>query len=303
MADRSAAASAKLRKKPKRKRYVWRLVLLLLVLWLGADLYLSNFVPQVTRTEITLPRLPGGFAGYRVAHVSDLHAKSFGRGSNTLLTLLEREQPDIIAITGDLIDETSQLEWAESLLGRLMEIAPVYYVTGNHEWGGDYKAAREGRERLVPKLREIVKAQGAEWMDNTFLTIGRGGDTIVLAGLTDPNGPRDQQAIGPLVARIRKTGDPFILTLSHRYDRLEEYAENGLDLVLSGHAHGGVIRLPFTEGLVGPGHDFLPKHTGGVYQLGGTVMSVSRGLGDTGVPRLGNRPEISILTLVKGNVP
>lgn len=261
---------------------------------------MSNYVPQVTRTDISLPRLPEGFDGYRVAHLSDLHAKSFGRGNEALLTPLEREAPDLIAVTGDLIDDVHQLEWAETVLGRLVEIAPVYYVTGNHEWGADHRAAREGKERLIPRLREIVETQGAVWLDNAFVTLKRNGDSIVLAGLTDPNGPVGQIEMDPLVRRARGDSDPFILMLAHRYDRLEEYAEQGLDLVLSGHAHGGVIRLPFTEGLFGPGRVLFPANTGGQYWQDETVMSVSRGLGDTGLPRLANRPEISILTLRRG---
>ncbi|MDR1736512.1 MAG: metallophosphoesterase, partial [Oscillospiraceae bacterium] len=231
----------------------------LLTVWLLADLYISNFVPAATRREIRLARLPEAFSGFRVAHLSDLHATSFGKDNAALISLLEGENPDIIVITGDLIDRgdfgerPGQLDWAEKTVSRLVQIAPVYYVTGNHEWGAEYKAARKGDPRPIPRLKEIIDRHGAVWLDNDYLVIRRGGDAIVLAGITDPNGPADQVDPLPMLSDIRaEMNEPFILALSHRYDRLDEYAQWGLDLVLTGHAHGGLVRLPFTDGLYGP---------------------------------------------------
>lgn len=291
--------------KRRRKRLFGPLIITAAVLLLAGELIRSNWFPEVTHTRIALPGYPAEFDGLRVAHVSDLHGQSFGQDNETVLRMVEAEQPDLIVITGDLIDGYAedrlerQLTWAYTQLERLTRIAPVYYVTGNHEWGADYLAAREGRRRPVPRLKTMMDSLGVHWMDNQYLTLERGDATIVIAGLIDPNGPADQQDPAPLMARIRgREEDAFILMLSHRYDRLDEYEALGLDLVLTGHAHGGVIRLPFTEGLYGPGRDFLPKHTGGVYRQGDTVMAVSRGLGDT-YPRMWNRPEIAVYTLVK----
>lgn len=291
----------------KRRRRLWSVLITgAIILAFGGELYRSNYVPEITRRRIALARLPSAFEGLLVAHLSDMHGKSFGRGNETVLRMLEAEKPDLIAITGDLIDGLSsgtidaQLDWASTQISRLTAIAPVYYVTGNHEWGADYKAAREGRERLVPRLKALMETYGAIWLDNQFVTLEREGASIVLAGLTDPNGPADQQDMDALMARIREQeGNAMVLALSHRYDRLDEYEAQKLDLVLTGHAHGGVIRPPFTEGLFGPGRDIFPQNTGGVYRQGDTAMAVSRGLGDTYAPRLWNRPDIGLYTLVK----
>jgi predicted MPP superfamily phosphohydrolase len=296
---------------PSRRKGRRRLLSCLAVgaaaLMLVGELYFSNFVPEVTHARIPLARLPEAFDGLRVAHLSDLHSKSFGRGNETALRLLEAEKPDLICVTGDLIDGLSgekisaQLAWADTQLARLAAIAPVCFVAGNHEWSADYQAAREGRERPIQRLKEILARHGAVWLDNQFTALERNGGSIILAGLTDPNGPADQLDYGPLMARVRETvpGDAFILALSHRYDRLDEYEALGIDLMLTGHAHGGVIRLPFTEGVFGPGREIFPRRTGGVYRQGDTVMAVNRGMGDTYLPRLWNRPEIGIYTLVK----
>ncbi|MCL2030568.1 MAG: metallophosphoesterase [Oscillospiraceae bacterium] len=293
------------RRKQPRRRWVW-LAAGAAALMLGGELYLSNFVPEITRVSIPLARLPAEFEGLRVAHLSDLHGKSFGRRNETVLRLLEAEKPDLICVTGDLIDGLSdaalnaRLTWADTQLARLTAIAPVYFVTGNHEWGADYQAAREGRERPLPRLRALLDRHGAVWLDHRYVTLERGTASIVLAGLTDPNGPADQTDPGPLMARIRaREGDAFVLALSHRFDRLDEYEALGLDLTLAGHAHGGVIRPPFTEGLFGPGRELFPRQTGGVYRQGDAVMAVSRGMGDTYLPRLWNRPEIGLYILVR----
>ena len=292
-------------RKRRRRQWAWLIAGALLLL-LGGELYRSNFVPEVTRADIPLARLPEAFDGLRVAHLSDQHGKSFGRNNETTLRLLAAEKPDLICVTGDLIDGLTEAElearltWADTQIACLAAIAPVYYVAGNHEWSADYRAAREGRERLIPRLRALLEHYGAVWLDNRYELLERGGASIVLAGLTDPNGPADQLDHAPLIARVReREGDIFILALAHRFDRLDEYEELGLDLTLAGHAHGGLIRLPFTGGLFGPARDLFPRHAGGVYRQGDAVMAVSRGMGDTYLPRLGNRPEIGIYTLVK----
>ena len=274
------------------------ILLALAAVWLAVDLYYSNQVPQLTRTEVPLATLPAGFDGFRVAHLSDWHRKDFGTDGNTIFDLLKQEQPDIIVLTGDFIDRTEHLDWAEDTLLRLKEIAPTYFVTGNHEWGEDWRAAKLNTEPLTPHLRDVMDKLGVVWLDHSHRVLERGGSSLVIAGFTDPNGPAYQLDYAAQVQAIRdELDDPFILLLCHRYDMLETYTDLKISLTLAGHAHGGVVRLPFTDGLIGPGHDFLPKHTSGLTVSGDSVLAVSRGLGPTAVPRLFNRPQVSLLTL------
>ena len=137
-------------------------------------------------------------------------------------------------------------------------------------------------------------------LSNTFVTLERGGDTAVLAGIDDPNGYADQKTPEELATEIRAAcGDPFWLLLAHRNDRFErQYSLLGADLVCSGHAHGGIIRLPFTDGLVSHDLDLFPSYTAGLYAENGSVLFVTRGLGNSGPSfRVFNRPEVAVVTL------
>ena len=172
----------------------------------------------------------------------------------------------------------------------LSAIAPTYYVTGNHEWAiGD-----------VPELKETLTAHGVTVLSNQFVTLERNGDSVVLAGIDDPNGYADQKTPEELAAEIYAAcGDPFWMLLAHRNNRFSsQYSKLGADLVFSGHAHGGLIRLPFTDGLFSHDWDLLPSHTAGLYEENGSCLFVTRGLGNSGATfRLFNRPEVAMVTL------
>lgn len=286
------------REKAKKRRigcFLPFIAVIAVLFWAPTEFYLSNNVPRLENATVRSSRLPEDFDGFRILHLSDLHEKSFGTDNETLMRLAREAKPDIIAITGDLIQSLDGLDYAEALLPALREIAPVYYVTGNHEWA-------ERTNRLVPRLKDIIEKCGAVYLDSSWQTLERDGEAIVLAGLCDPNGPRNEP--GPIEFMQYNGSDfpdgAFTLLLSHRYDRAGEYADAGYDVVLAGHAHGGVVRLPFTDGLIGPDREWFPKGTSGVTMYGGTAVVVSRGVGDTYFPRFLNRPQMLLVTLRKG---
>ena len=274
---------------------VFPIILIILVLAVVVLLYDSNTRVVTTEYELRYMDLPAGFDGFRIAVLSDIHAAEFGKDNEKLIAMVKAADPDIITITGDLIDgyskpsQDEQLRVAERLAAGLSGIAPVYYITGNHDWNSG----------AVRKLTPILEKQGVRVLRNAYDILESGGDTIVLAGADDPNGPADMIKPSEFVEKIRTAhADSFVVMLEHRNNHLRLYSELGLDLVLSGHAHGGVIRLPFTDGLVGPQRDLFPTFTKGVYSEGGTNMVVSRGIGNhTGLPRFLNNPEIVVVVL------
>lgn len=275
-----------------RRVLVWLTVLALLavggVLWFNWQLWGI----QVTVTQVTVNGLPAGFDGLRIVHLSDLHGHEFGEGSETLLSAVREQEPELIVITGDLIDRESQMEMVPALARGLAAIAPTYYVTGNHEWATG--AARA--------LKGVLRECGVTVFTNQYQVLERNGDALVLAGVDDPNGLADQKTPEELYEEIQgEQGEVFTLLLAHRNDRFDQYAAAGYDLVLSGHAHGGIVRLPFTDGLLGTDRRLFPTWTAGVYTLGESTLFVSRGLGNNTVPirgfRLFNRPDLAVVEL------
>ena len=262
----------------KRTRRGRRILLAVLLLSLAGALFLydqQNRIQPET-VEACSPRLPAAFDGFRVVQISDLHGKMFGADNERLLNAVAGLEPDLIAITGD-----------RALSG----IAPTYYVTGNHEW-----AIREART-----VKGLLEQNGVIPLTNEYTLLEREGETLVLAGIDDPNGPYDQKSPQELMEEIRaEQGDPYILLLAHRNEYVETYAACGADLILCGHVHGGIIRLPFTDGLIdNTRRRLFPSYTAGLYPLdSGGVLMVSRGLGNgTGVPRLFNRPHLPVIVL------
>lgn len=270
-----------------------RLLALLALFALAAGfVYWQNFTLQVEPVELFFESLPPQFDGLRVAELSDLHGRSFGKNNVRLLRTLQKARPDMICICGDLFDEKTDLTMLEPLLTGLTDIAPVYYVTGNHEW-------------QVKNLREILqkmRAWGVTVLENEGRVLSRGGAEMVVAGVHDPCGPYDMKTPAALVRELRSArGNDFILMLSHRNDELAMWSQLGVQLVLSGHCHGGVVRLPFAGGVFGTRRELFPEYDAGVYRQDGTTLFVSRGLGYTNVHfRLFNRPHVPIMILRSG---
>lgn len=266
----------------KKPRRFWARALLVAVL---AAVY-CNFSIDTEEWVIHSPRLPRPFDGVRIALLSDIHGGRFGPGSKTLLEAVEQSEPDYIAISGDLVDEFSDLSMLEPLLRGLTAIAPTFYVTGNHEW------VREDTEEVI----SLIEEQGVTVFRNDYLTLEREGQTIVLAGVEDPNAYADTETPKVFMERLRDEvpGDPYTVVMYHRNNSIALWSGLEADVVLSGHGHGGVIRLPFVGGLLGVDRRPFPKDAEGLYTQGRTTLAVSRGLGGV---RLFNRPHLPTIVL------
>ena len=280
-------------KKPNKKRVL--IVSVLIILCIGIWTLWGNTALEVNEYEIMSDKIPEAFTGFRIAQVSDLHNKDFGEGYGKLLTMLSQINPDIIVVTGDLIDSRqTDLDVALEFAWQAGKIARVYYVSGNHE-------AR------VPEYEDLktglVKA-GVVILENQKVEITREGESITLMGIDDPSFQEDylfgdsESVARQAIENLQNESDGYTVILSHRPELFDLYVETGMDLVFSGHAHGGQFRLPFIGGLVAPNQGFFPKYDAGLFSEGSTNMIVSRGVGNSIIPiRFNNRPEIVLVTL------
>lgn len=270
-------------------------VALALVAWIAWD----NARIVVTTIELESEQLPGSFDGYRIAHVSDLHNDEFGENNEQLLTLIKEVNPDMIAITGDLLDSRrTSVEKALNFVQQAVEIAPCYYVTGNHE------------SRIDEEYGQLEKAMieaGVIVLRNDKVTLQNDGAAINVVGIDDPRFvlstdrlAKMESVIGDELTGLLKDvpESQYTLLLSHRPELFDLYCEHNVDLVLSGHVHGGQFRIPGVGGIIGPGQGLLPDYDAGLYSNGNTDMVLSRGLGQSIVPfRINNPPELVVVTL------
>ncbi|MDR2571649.1 MAG: metallophosphoesterase [Oscillospiraceae bacterium] len=272
------------------------IVLLIIIVLVIILLFDSNTRLVTTEYELHYDGLPGAFEGYRIVLLADIHGAEHGEDNASLTAAVKGANPDIIVIAGDLIDRfqpgnpvKKQIEIAETLVYQLVRIAPVYYVTGNHEWDSGE----------IHSLLAMLEQNDVTVLKNQYRHLTANGESIILAGVDDPGGPADMIKPEQFIERIheRENAD-FIIVISHRNYNLQLYSELGVDLILSGHAHGGMVRLPFTDGLVGPQYELFPTYTSGVYVMGDTNMAVSRGLGNHfGWTRFLNNPEVVVVEL------
>lgn len=271
------------------------IVMVCLAVWISWD----NGRIVVTTYEIDSKRLPQAFAGYKIVQVSDLHNDEFGEKNEKLLEKIKEQNPDMIAITGDLLDSRrTDIEKALNFIKGAAQIAPCYYVTGNHE------------SRMPEEYKELEKGMcdaGVNVLRNETVTIERDGEQIAVLGMDDPRFliatdkiEKMEPILGEIMTEMKKDvpEEGFTLLLSHRPELFGLYSEHDLDVVLSGHVHGGQFRLPFIGGIVGPGQGILPDYDAGVYIEGSTSMILSRGLGQSIVPfRINNPPELVVVIL------
>lgn len=265
--------------------------LLIIFIVLAALTFDSNTRIVTEEYPVSSLKIPAAFNGYRIVQLTDLHGKSFGSANTQLVNAVRAAKPDIIVITGDLIDNKASGEWARILLTQLKTIAPVYFVTGNHEWasGG------------LVELFSILKDCGITALRNDYLVLSKGKDSIILAGIDDPNGFADQKTPQQLFGEIKhEQPDKYCILLAHRNTMIDTYAATGTDLVLTGHGHGGIIRLPLIGGLISTDRVLFSKYDTGFFIMDKTAMFVSRGLGQIwNIPRFLNNPEVSVLVLKK----
>lgn len=269
-------------------------LLLILVVWT----IWGNTALTVSTVVISSSRIPLSFSEFRIAQVSDLHNDEFGKNNIDLLKILSESTPDIIVITGDLVDsQHTDMEIALDFVREAVQIAPVYYVTGNHEaWIQQYDKLKTGLETI-----------GVTVLEDEAIQLEHGDEKITLAGLSDPDFTINGDMFGEVPAMVgAKLGeltdieDSYTILLSHRPELFGTYADCDIDLVLSGHAHGGQFRLPFVGGLIAPNQGIFPKYDAGLYTDDNTNMIVSRGIGNSVIPfRFNNRPEIVLVELKK----
>lgn len=296
------------KKKTKLKKFTYAVAIFICTLGgLAVQIKLDQNHIVVDHFQLSSSKIPKSFEGYKIVHLSDLHGVAFKDGQQTLLAKVRGENPDIIVISGDTLDR--HLENWDNSLGLLEELAkdyPVYVSTGNHEYWTPHRN----------QTLQTMENTGVQILAGTSVPLRRpstqtssenptsGEDTLWLYGIHDPNFfDTDEDYLAQLAAFQKEQAQisgnqDFVMLISHRPELQSLYASYGMDLTFSGHAHGGQVRLPFTQGLVAPNQGILPKLTAGLHTLDGKYLMISRGLGNpSGVPRIFNPPEIVSLTL------
>lgn len=270
--------------KRKKKLLISFIVLVVLLVFV---LVQNNWL-EVSQYAYKSAEVPQEFVGYRIVQISDLHNATFGTENERLLNKIRELEPDMVVLTGDLVDSSrTNIEVALAFAEKVAADYPTYYVTGNHEiW-------LEESDRVA--LLEGLESVGVICLMNEVVEIERDGSRITLIGLNDES--LNGFALPQLLAD--RSFDEFQILLAHEPQYIESYSKCGVDLVLSGHAHGGQVRVPFIgAGLVAPGQGLFPKYTEGVHVVNDTTMIISRGLGNSVVPvRVFNRPEIVCVEL------
>lgn len=244
---------------------------------------------EISRYEVNSKKLPESFDGFKIVQLSDLHGAEFGEDGMELVEKVKELEPDIIALTGDFVTDEGDLAAVKKLAGRLTELCPVYFVSGNHEFGSG----------LAVKVRNILERAGVKYLSNEYLTINRGEDEILLGGVEDPLAYADMLSPDELAQKMNDAApDAFKILLGHRNYWMTEYPELPVDLIFCGHAHGGLIRIPGVGGLIGTDRRLFPDFDAGEYNNGRYTLIVSRGLGNSvPIPRVFNRPEIVCVEL------
>ena len=244
---------------------------------------------EISRYEVASQKLPESFDGFKIVQLSDLHGAEFGEDGMGLVEKVKELEPDIIALTGDFVTDEGDLAAVEKLAARLVKLCPVYFISGNHEFGSG----------LAVKVRNILERAGVKYLSNEYLTINRGEDGILLGGVEDPLAYADMLSPDELAQKMNDAApDAFKILLGHRNYWMTEYPELPVDLIFCGHAHGGLIRIPGVGGLIGTDRRLFPDFDAGEYNNGRYTLIVSRGLGNSvPIPRVFNRPEIVCVEL------
>lgn len=249
----------------------------------GGYLWYERHVVQVRRYTVPVAGLPEVFRGFTILHLSDLHSKTFGPAQHDLLALIKTLRYDMVAITGDLVNNHRPDPVPAADLVKGLKDAPVYWVSGNHEFNADRR------------LKRLLSANGALFIDNMVIRLERDGHHIWLVGIEYP--VWDLRPLDRVITLVPDAAPKILLAHAPRiFDKAAGY---GIDLVLVGHTHGGQIRIPFLGSLYASGEGFFPPRDYGLFREGKTAMVVSGGLGETGPPiRINIPPEVGLVTLV-----
>lgn len=265
-----------------KKKYI--LITILLLLQTIVFVWFNNQFIEVTKYDIYSKKVNQDLT---IVHISDLHNTSFGKNNYRLINKIKKSHPDIITITGDLIDANhTDVDVAIKLIENIISIAPIYYVTGNHEaW------AIDEYQELKTRMEDL----GVIVLDNKSVNVMIDDTEITINGIDDANMINVRNELD----KLHYASDNFVLLLSHRPELFEEYINRGIDLVLSGHAHGGQFRIPIIGGLVAPNQGLFPEYTAGLFESpDATKMIISRGLGNSIIPiRINNNPELVVIAI------
>ena len=281
--------------KTKKKKIIVLSVVAIFLLALIIWIVWGNKALELNTYNITGNDIPKEFDGFRIAQVSDLHNAEMGKDNEKLVSMLAEADPDIIVITGDMIDSrNTKVDVALSFAEQAIKIAPCYYVTGNHE----------ARVDEYSDLKDGLLELGVSVLEDTRVDIELSGEIITLIGVDDPSFQTDylfgddETVMKSKLDELTSEEGGYTILLSHRPELFDVYVESGVDLVFSGHAHGGQFRIPFIGGVVAPNQGVFPKYDAGIFAEGNTNMVVSRGVGNSIIPfRVNNRPEVIIIEL------
>lgn len=227
----------------------------------------------------------------KIVLLTDLHSCAYGKSQSQLIDAINKQDPDIIMMSGDIADDVLSDEKVRELLDDIAHKYSCYYVTGNHEFWS----------KRVDEQKEMFRSYGVNVLEGTFDTISLNGQEITICGVDDPAGGKDIFTSQLNSAAKIVTDDKYTILLSHRPELLDQYVEHNFDLVLSGHAHGGQWRIPILlqNGIYSPNEGLFPNYTHGIYEQSDTKMLVSRGLSreSTIIPRFYNPPELVVINL------
>jgi len=240
-------------------------------------------------------KIPNG-ESVRAVLISDLHNYIYGDNQSKIIDRVIDANPDIILLAGDMADDVTPILGLELFLAGIRDIAPIFYVTGNHEYW----------TRDIASVKRLFREFGVTVLEDKYVEIEISGIPIVVAGVCDPecsrfgnrqNRPTMQEAFGHLSADDGR----FKILLSHRPELIHEQRQFPFDLVVAGHAHGGQWRIPFIlNGLFAPNQGLFPRYAGGKYKFDDTTLIVSRGItvNHPSIPRIFNPPEIVVIDIV-----
>lgn len=269
----------------KVKSRMISLIVFVLLACLAVYIYHGLQTPlTVTTYNYHNKKIPSAFSDYTIVQISDLHCKNFGKNQSELISKIKAAKPDMIALTGDIVDEDhDSISSVEDLLKGIKDLAPIYFVTGNHELTS--LAATQYQELLA-----LFQKYGVTDLDNDSVKLKKDGQSITLYGR--------QYFSQYLTDSLPIASDKdFDILLYHGSDNFKEIAPYHYDLILSGHAHGGIVRLPIWGGIFGNDGTFFPEYAGGEYTIGDATLISSRGLGDASIPRFNNPPELVVIKL------
>ena len=277
----------------KKITIIFSIICLLLILC-GIYFYFENTTLEVSTYQIASNKIPYEFNNYKIIQISDFHNNTSSKLTKKLIAEIKNQKPNIIVITGDLIDSTkTNVDIAIDMIKEIIEIAPIYYVTGNHE----------ARTNEYDNLKSQMIELGVKILENEAQEIQLNNSTINILGINDPSFNKERDILDSEIVKsnmenIQYNKDNFTILLSHRPEVFKIYVEKNIDLVFTGHAHGGQIRLPFIGGIIAPNQGTFPEYTDGIYREKDTTMVVSRGIGNSIIPfRVNNRPELMIVEL------